>query len=223
MYKQGGAASVRVVPRSPPPLSRIPMVRLLWIALAAVGLTAGLAACDAASDDAGRTHVTVRLTDNPFPFDLADSANVSIARVELLGTDTTGAEGRVVLYDGAPLDLNLLDLRDGVDTTLTGLMVPTGDFRQLRLILAGDARVVFNDGRVFTLAVPSGQQTGIKVNLPEMLLSPDGDSLDVLVDFDVERSFIVRGGDPASPGFQGFTFRPVLQIASLTINGDPVD
>lgn len=199
------------------------MVRLFWIALAAVGLTAGLAACDSASSDDGRTHVTVRLTDNPFPFDLADSANVSIARVELLGTDTTGAEGRVVLYDGEPLDLNLLDLRNGVDTTLTGLMVPTGDFRQLRLILADDARVVFSDGRVFELRVPSGQQSGIKINLPSLPLSPDGDSLDVLVDFDVERSFIVRGGDPSGPGFQGFSFRPVLQIASLTINGEPMD
>lgn len=199
------------------------MTRLLWIAVAAAGLTAGLAACDSADSAAdGRTHVTVRMTDNPFPFDLADSANVAVARVELLGADTTGASGRVVLYEGAPIALNLLDLRNGIDTTLVGLSVPTGDYRQLRFILAGEPRVVFNDGRVFRLTVPSGQQTGIKVNLPRMDLAPHGDSLNVLVDFDVERSFVVRGGDPAGPGFQGFAFRPVLQIASLTVNGEPM-
>ena len=39
---------------------------------------------------------------------------------------------------------------------------------------------------------------------------------------DVERSFVVRGGNPDSPNFQGFTFRPVLEIDSLTVNGTVV-
>lgn len=191
-----------------------PLLAILLVGTA--GLT--LAACDAAQSSRGQAHLTLRLTDAPFPFDLADSANVTIVRVEMTGTDSTGDDRRVVLYDGAPFRVNLLDLRDGVDTTLAGLMIPlTGESRQLRFILADDARVVFHDGRTFDLRVPSGQQSGIKVTLPEMDLADAGDSLDVLIDFDVERSFVVRG-NPSSANFQGFTFKPNLKVRSFTVN-----
>lgn len=198
------------------------MNRFLGLSLLSLGLVAGLAACDSAGAD-GRTHVTLRLTDAPFPFDLADSANVTIARVELVGTDTADADSRVVLYDGAPFSVNLLDLRDGIDTTMASLNVPAGDYRQLRFLVDGDARVVFSDGRTFDLRIPSGAQSGIKVNLPEGGIGAAGDSADVLVDFDVERSFVVRGGSVDSPGFNGFLFKPVLHVESLEINDAPVD
>lgn len=195
-----------------------PLVALALVATA--GLT--LAACDTGSSASTQAHLTLRLTDAPFPFDLADSANVTIARVEMTGTDSTDGDTRTVLYDGAPFSVNLLDLRNGVDTTLAGLMIPTsGEASQLRFILADDARVVFADGRVFDLRVPSGQQSGIKVNLPAYELDGSSDSLDVLIDFDVERSFVVRG-NPAASNFQGFTFKPHLKVQSFTVNRTPV-
>ena len=191
-------------------------MRLLPVlGILAVGL-ASLAACDSGSAS-GSTTYSVRLKDAPFPFDLADSANVAVRRVELVsGDDSTES---VVLYDGVPIEVNLLDLQGGIDTLLTTASVPGGTYRQIRFLLADDARVVFADGRSFPLRVPSGQQTGIKVNLPAHAAPSETDTVHVLVDFNVEESFVVRG-NPASPNFQGFLFKPVLRVERLRVGGD---
>lgn len=195
--------------------------------LAAALLVAGLSlhACDTlGASDAPR--ISVRLTDAPFPFDLADSANVTITRIELAASaeaDSTDADSsgsddrrsdRVVLYDGPPVALNLLDLRDGVDTLLVDrLAVPEGGtYRQLRIFVGDDASVVFTDGSTYDLKLPSAQQSGIKVMLPEYGGESD---LDVLIDFNVEDSFVTRG-NPEADNFQGFLFKPVLRLESFS-------
>jgi hypothetical protein len=113
---------------------------------------------------------------------------------------------------------NLLDFQNGLDTTLGLATLPSSGYHQVRIIVAPDARVVMNDGTVYTLRVPSGAQTGIKINLPEQDLAA-AEVVDLLVDFDVESSFVTLG--PAgSPN--GFNFRPVLRIDSLYVDGAPV-
>jgi len=173
-----------------------------------------LAGCDSAGSGNGPA-IMVRMTDAPFPFDDADSAAVTIRRVELRQADDGTP---IVLFDGPGVLYNLLDLRGGVDTTLGVGQLPSGDYHQVRIIVAPEARVVMNDGTTYPLNVPSGAQTGIKINLPDIDFG-DADSVDVLIDFDVERSFVTLG-PPGSPN--GFIFRPVLQIDSLYIDGVPV-
>ena len=213
-------------------------MRSFLLAGALVASALSLAACDAFDSSAGEARMTVRLTDAPFPFDLADSANVSITRIELLARDaaeddTTEAEGedvdddsadRIILFDaeadGGPLDFNLLDLRDGVTATLVNeFRIPAdGDYGQIRVFVGDDARVVFTDGSVYALKLPSAQQSGLKVKLPEYSLEGDGEEIDLLIDFDVEKSFVVRGGAPGSGSFQGFLFKPVLEVESFEID-----
>ncbi len=201
---------------------------------AAVLIALGLAisACDSSAGNA-TVRLNVRMTDAPFPFNLAESADVTITRIELLAaeedgdatTDTSNAEpvrDRIVLYDGAPVALNLLDLRDGVDTLLVqGVSIPAdGSYNRLRIYVGEDASVTFTDGTVYDLKLPSAQQSGIKVALPAYDASDaDGEAIDVLLDFDVEQSFVTRG-NPGSPGFQGFLFKPVLEVESFRIVRD---
>ena len=203
---------------------------------AASGLV--LSACDAFdSSGSGRANLTVRMTDAPFPFDLAAEANVSITKIELLASGDDEAEDdstvaaresadRIVLFDaaveGGPFDLNLLDLRDGVDTTLvSSLSIPAdGSYRQLRFYVGDDASVVFTDGREFRLKLPSAQQSGIKVMLPAF--EADGEDVDVLIDFDVEKSFVVRG-DLDAENFQGFLFKPVLEVETFDVRDGESD
>ena len=184
-----------------------------------------MSACDSTGSASGTANLTVRMTDAPFPFDLAAEANVTITRIELVAdedtsstADSTSVSGsdRIVLFDGEPFNLNLLDLRDGVDTTLVkGLAIPAdGSYRQLRFFVGEDASVVFHDGQEFPLKLPSAQQSGIKVMLPEF--EADGENVDVLIDFDVEKSFVVRGNID-SANFNGFLFKPVLEIESFEV------
>ena len=206
-----------------------PLFRPLFVAGLLIVLGLALQACDS-SEPAGRAQLNVRLTDAPFPFDLATSADVTITRIELLAAerdgdasnDTTDAEDildRIVLFDGEPVRLNLLDLRDGVDTLLvSGFSIPAdGSYNRLRFFVGEDAEVRFADGSVYDLKLPSAQQSGIKVALPtyDADVAADGE-IDVLIDFDVEKSFVTRG-NPAAPGFQGFLFKPVLEVESFQV------
>ena len=192
-----------------------------------IGLGFGISACDA--NDAGRARINVRMTDAPFPFDLAESADVTITRIELLAADddgdaendTSNTEGvldRIVLFDGEPFSLNLLDLRDGVDTLLVnGFSVPgDGTYNRLRIFVGDDAMVRFRDGSEYALKLPSAQKNGIKVRLPDYAVESDAEEIDVLIDFDVEKSFVTRG-NPGSPNFQGFLFKPVLEVESFEV------
>lgn len=176
-----------------------------------------------------RGHLILKLTDNPFPFDDAESANVTITRVELIGHDSTDVDTtdqdsgphRVVLSD-SPQTFNLLALRDGVTATVGDIPLPEGTWTQARFIVSEDASVVMKDSTVFSLKVPSGPQTGIKVNIGEIDLSAAEDTAIVTVDFDVEDSFVVMGNPSTPAGIKGFLFKPVLKIASIEINGEPL-
>ncbi len=201
------------------------MNRLLVATLLALAVT--VTACDSA--ETSQTRINVRMTDAPFPFDLAESADVTITRIELLAAeddgdadnDTSNAErvlDRIVLFDGDPVSLNLLDLRDGVDTLLVeGFSIPAdGSYNRLRIFIGDDAMVRFFDGSEYALKLPSAQQSGIKVRLPDYALDSDADEIDVLIDFNVERSFVTRG-NPDSATFKGFLFKPVLEVESFEI------
>ncbi len=191
--------------------------------LPVLALLSGLAVlgCDATSD-APEARLSVRMTDAPFPFDLAEAADVTLTRIELLAADdddaTEDIRDRIVLYSGEPVRLNLLDLRDGVDTLLVQRAAIPGDgsYNRLRFFLEDDAEVRFFDGSTFPLRLPSAQQSGIKVRLPDYEATTDGEDIDVLIDFNVERSFVTRG-NPNSANFQGFLFKPVLEVESFEV------
>lgn len=216
---------------------------LSLVSIVALGLS--LAACDmfgsdSVDSDPVEAELSVRLTDAPFPFDLAAEANVTITRIELLAADeaeddtsatadtTETVRDRIVLYDGEPVALNLLDFRDGVDTLLvSGFTIPAdGSYNRLRFFVGEDAEVVFTNGTTYALKLPSAQQSGIKVTLPDYDVDSADGEIDVLVDFNVEDSFVTRG-NPLSASFQGFLFKPVLKVESFEVRtsdgDDPSD
>lgn len=189
------------------------MQRTLTI-MAAGLLAVAITACDS-SDVSSTANISVRLTDMPFPFDDADSANVTIQRVELIGDDDSTSA--FVLSDSVQA-FNLLDLQNGVTARLASEDVPIGNYSQLRIIVAEDASVVMKDSASYDLKIPSGSQTGIKLNLPEVELS-EADSVDVVVDFNVEESFVVRGNPATVKDITGFIFKPVLKVEQFELNG----
>ena len=207
------------------------MTRLSFLAVALIALGLTVSACDSAGDGA-TTQLSIRMTDAPFPFDMVESVDVTITKIELLAAeddddasnDTSNTEGvrdRIVLFDGAPVALNLLDLRDGVDTLLVNrFTIPAdGSYNRLRIFVGDDATVTFNEasgGEVYDLKLPSAQQSGIKVKLPAYDAADLDDVVDVLVDFNVERSFVSRG-TPGTANFNGFIFKPVLELESFEV------
>jgi hypothetical protein len=170
-------------------------------------LLAPLAGCD--TSDPGpdaQSRIQVLLTDAPL--DEIVAAEVVVLRVELLG------EGdRVLLLADDPQPFDLMTLQAGVTAPLADLDIPDGTYHQLRVVVADTASVTFSDGEVEALTVPSGTQTGIKINLPA--LSVDEDVVEVTVDFDVEDSFVRRGNSG-----KGYIFKPVLRPLAVVVNGE---
>jgi len=71
------------------------------------------------------------------------------------------------------------------------------------------------------LKVPSGAQTGIKLNLQD---AEDGGPVEIVpgetvlvLDFDVNRSFVLRGNPETPAGVNGVNFKPTIRVAAMDV------
>ncbi len=163
-----------------------------WVA--SLAAAAALAACSGTGPQMGQ--VSVYLTDSPAP--TVATAMVTISRVYLVrGTS------RFTITD-VPQMYDLLTLQPPVKVLLGNATIPAGDYEQLRLVVTS-AHLTLEGGAGFDVKVPSGVQTGIKVNFAGPISLPL--PAEVVVDFDVLQNFVFTG-PPTSP--TGVLFTPVL-------------
>lgn len=137
------------------------------------------------------------------------AVNVTVTRIEA----HLGSRWHTVFAGSRSLDL--FDLRNA-DTLLGSALVPAGHYKQVRMFVS-EATVTDSSG-VHDVQIPSGLQTGIKINLDYEV---DADVItDILLDFNVERSFILQGNgtyrlQPVIPA--------VVKVRSGTATGVAVD
>lgn len=181
------------------------------LAGAALGVLAG---CSTDSTAPQMGTIVVRITDAPS--DQFDSVRVWVTKVALVG----GAGGPVTIADTAA-KYDLLSLQNGVTALLASATIPTGSYEQLRLVVDSarvwlKAPLTFADGSTdATLRVPSGMQTGIKVNFGTPVRVAPGET-DITVDFDVSRSFVFHGPADAP---DSISFKPVIHAAATELTG----
>ncbi len=182
--------------------------------------------------------IQIQLTDAPFPHDMVAEANVTIFKIEARqkgedsdmdgedsgmeddnDMDDTNDDNYVVLME-EEIDVNLLELTNGVSEMLLDTEIPAGSYDLFRVYVKG-INVVLNDEQSskYDLKVPSGEQSGIKVFIKPDLVITGGLSADLLFDFDVSRSFIPRGNIRKMDSFNGFNFKPVIKVSNLTTTG----
>ena len=162
--------------------------------------------------------IQILLTDAPV--DYIGEALVDIGRVTLVGGDG----GHIVLSeDGTDGFVNLLDFQNAATMPLAEADIEPGAYSQLRMVVEA-ARVTMAEGYTFRdgstemeLKVPSGAQTGIKLNLQD---ADDGGPVDIVpgetvlvLDFDVNRSFVLRGNPETPAGVHGVNFKPTIRVA----------
>src|SRR5690606_192861 len=104
--------------------------------------------------DTGR--MTIQMTDAPFPHNLVAEANVTIFKIEARNTDekpNTEEEGEMADNTGSPfivlmeqeIEVNLLDLTNGITENLVDTEVPVGTYDLVRVYVKG-INVVLTDG-----------------------------------------------------------------------------
>lgn len=191
--------------------------RSALLALAALVLVGALACDDSGSTGPadGTASVTLLLTDAPG--DLAE-AWVDVREVYLQGGV---ARGRTVLFEGPTGPMDLTTLADDFQALAADVDVPAGHYGQLRVVIDG-AAVVTESGEVFAtdgfvppgggeadgaLVCPSCDTAGFKVVLQGRELDLVDDIETLIVDFDVDESFVRPAGMSGR-----WTLRPTLKL-----------
>jgi hypothetical protein len=149
----------------------------------------------------------VRLTDGPDPN--VSEVWVDIQQIEIIMSDTS----HPLILDGAhPGIYNLLAFSDGKDTLLADATIPAGTISQIRLILGDNNYIITKDGQKISLKTPSGQESGLNVQVHQDVTG--GILYRLTLDFDAGRS-IIKAGNSGN-----YLLKPVLRIFSLVPSGE---
>jgi len=174
--------------------------------------------CNKTTDN-GMGRLSIRITDGPFPMSSVESATVTITKVELRKAGDGVSDGNpfLVAWEGSAT-FDLLDLRNGVTQDLVGLDLPQGTYDLVRLYVE-EAGLKIMDGGDFSVKVPSGKQTGIKIFINPALEVAGGLTEELLLDFDLSQSFVMRGNMHSPHGINGFIFKPVIRAVNNSTAG----
>jgi len=171
----------------------------------------------------GTGTLSVQMTDAPFPYELIAEANVTVHKVEARRVseddddDALTTSPYITLME-EEIETNLLELTNGLTLQLAEIEVPVGTYDQVRVYVKG-VNVVLTDGTVYELKVPSGDSSGIKVFIDPGITVVSGLSSDLLLDFDVSRSFVAKGNISTAAEISGFNFKPVIKASNLSTAG----
>lgn len=191
--------------------------------LTATALAAGaVLACSDSGTASDSGQLNIMLTDAPFPFSEVKSVDVFILRIDGKIADVDSAEAAssdsagwktLVSPNSA---INLLSLTKGQTANLGSATLPNGNYRGFRLILDTDkSSVTLNDGTKPDVKWPSAGKNGIKIILDNPVVVGPG-STNMLIDFDVGRSFVMRGNSISQ---NGLLFKPVIHAVSQQSTG----
>lgn len=176
--------------------------------------TLGLVACGGGSEGGGGSAMgamSVSLTDAP----LDDAQEVWI-QVHGIAFKREGAAPEVVQnLTPSPRRLDLLEYQQGrVAVLLDHVPFEAGRYEWLRLIVDTEANVrdsyLMIDGQECELRVPSGSESGLKLN--RGFTVPASGSLALTIDFDLRKSVHAPPGQASGACAQGYLLRPTLRV-----------
>jgi hypothetical protein len=179
------------------------------LALAAVAV--GLAACTASeigpTGSTGEGRTAVFLTDAPFPFDRIARVDVHLAEIALSPqVDTSEGVPTWVTVARPERAFNLLDLQNGITAFLGEAEVPPDQYRAVRVTFdPARSGMTDRDGGHPVIDWQAKGQTPLLFSLVEDPVAIDEKGEDIVIDFDVGRSFL----PDSSTG--GFLFVPFLR------------
>jgi hypothetical protein len=154
----------------------------------------------------GAGAMNVHLVDGPISGYSAITVDIQSVAIAANGVWTTlGTPNKTV---------NLLSLVGGVEEMLaSGASLPAGHYDQMRLLLGSGNSVTLADGSTHALKVPSGMQSGIKLNVSFDVAA--GTTKDVFIDFDAAHSIQV-----VQAGMSGqYLLRPTIRCFDQVVTG----
>lgn len=168
------------------------MKKLLLSIFAAAILMTGCNKSEIPNSASGPGRISVKITDDPFNIDMVEYANVTITKIEIrkAGDET---ENHFMVVSETPVTVNLIELTNGITQELANIEIEPGDYDLVRLYVDETSLKLKSESEPYSLKVPSGEQTGIKVFISPLLHVEGGLTAELLLDFDLSKSFVMRG------------------------------
>ena len=177
------------------------MKKILLLGLVSI-IVVAIFGCDSEPKNA---RLEVWLTDAPGDY---QEVNVEITGVEVHSeSGDQGSGWKCLAVEGGVY--NLLEFTNGLDTLLGTIELPAGRISQVRLKL-GNENSIKVGGELHDLATPSGQQSGLKLQVHAVLT--EGITYKILLDFDVARSVVYRGNET-------YSLKPVIRTITEAQDG----
>ncbi len=138
------------------------------------------------------------------------AVNVDIQGISVhTNGDAEEADAGWVDLEGSDVGVkNLLEFTGGTELTLVDTDFPAGKISQIRLKLGSDNTVI--NVEKHPLETPSGQQSGLKLQVHENLEA--GITYEFKLDFDAGRSVIHNGADK-------YILKPVIRVITEAVGG----
>lgn len=180
---------------------------------ALIAVAALLAGCGGGSSSAGMGSLKIGLTDAP-----ADDAQQVVIQFSGVEVKHEGSAPQMLTLSPSPRQFNLLQYQQGrAALLLDNVMLDAGRYEWVRLIVDNtmnmrDSYIVLRDGSECELRIPSGAESGLKLNRGFTIES--GGSVALTIDFDLHQSLRAPPGQQGN-GLnctQGYMLRPVLRL-----------
>lgn len=187
--------------------------RVLLIAISAIIVISG---CTKTSDGTGK--LSLKVTDDPFNINFVESATVKINKIEI-GKSGQNDTNQFIVLSKDTLTFDLMMLRNGITQEIANIDIPQGNYNLIRLYVVEASLKLKDQVDAFKVKVPSGSQTGIKISISPSLSVVGGLTSEVLLDFDLSKSFVMRGNMQHSAEVNGFIFKPSIKATNNTTAG----
>lgn len=130
--------------------------------------------------------------------------------VQFSAVEIKPADGPSITYTfNTPMNVDLLSLQGSVsEDFFNGIVVPSGTYNWVRLAVNTaddfDSYIKMSDGSEHELTIPSGNQSGLKIN-NEFIVAAGGQTA-MTIDFDLRKSIVKASGE--------YKLKPVLRLVN---------
>lgn len=178
-----------------------------WCSLAMVILCiwAALSGCSRSTKTTSEGAIKIYLADKPADF---DAVNIVVSQVSVHVADEDSASGWTVVCDSTRT-FDLLELRNGAMALFADHELEAGHYTQIRLRITDGCNVIV-DSIQHDLEIPSGYQSGVKIN--HQFVIEEDVTYELLLDFDAEKSIIEKGNGQ-------YQMKPVIRAIAIATSG----
>ena len=155
----------------------------------------------------GQGKVTASITDSPGVF---TALNVQVVRIEAHKSSVSDSTSGWVIVSDSTVNVNIMNLTNGKTHLLGSNNIDAGTYDQIRMVL-GTNNTVTVGGITYPITIPSGSQTGIKINANMTIKA--GENFNLLLDFNAAQSVHMTG-------LGHFMLKPVVHAVDVQTQGN---